>query len=747
MSLLQLLRGLVLVSVLALAGCFRPSPSPAVLLITYDTTRADHLESYGYPRSTGPALERWVGSRSVRFSSMTASSNLTSCSFASLFTGLHVKTHGVTKIAPLERDSASQIRTLAEVLHEEGYETVAAVSVSHLNPEFSGFGGGFDRFFAHSLESGQAKRPSEEVTEELVEFLETRAEKPELAPLFLWVHYFDSHMTYDPPARFREEFSPKGLSLPKEEEFPVVGFEGTGRADPGGRDLAKMTSLYDAELLRSDHSLDRLFRTLDEVGLLEPSVVVFTADHGENLGEHGLSYHHGGLFQPVVGVPLMIGLPGMQESRTSDALVSHVDLLPTILEAAGIEASRWPIHEGMSLVPLLRGEGDVAHDRVFSEASHSREKMVRDDRFKLIVDSTLQKNRLYDLREDPSEERDLFRERPEKAKELQRALDGFVGRSTWTIAVRGDEISDEGTPRPEGEGRQREGVGEVVFGSMEIRGIQPGVRSFGLKDSDWSTREGEGRIDSRFRIKVEGETPRGFRVDVGSEGVLLDIASNRSPVRARSITPNPSNPRERLAFPLVVPRATADGDLQPAPTSDPPFVLVEWKGPLRGSTEVVETRFTLLSRGQQQDRLFLRLGTDGEIVRVTRLEGRLGFSRLGGTDRFRVDQLDARGRGAFSVEVRPPGSRVFFEGFCDGVRLENTNFRIGSKEDSRAYPTTFLLVPVVFESRRTGRLDEAMEPGVKIWCENERTPLAGPGILEDVRLKKRLRALGYTEDP
>jgi arylsulfatase A-like enzyme len=307
------------------------------LLITIDTLRADRLGAYAYGAAVTPAADA-LAAEGIRFENAATCVPRTTQALACLLTGRYPRETGVLEIG--ERLPGRE-QTLAEVLAEAGYET-AAFSASTVASRQQGLDQGFAEFVdANDLsrpdEGDKATHWSEIVTGRALAWLA----EPRERPFFLWVHYFNPHFRYEPPAPYFDGAPPGDHHFYQElrsfdPKNPTIYFNLNGEAEAARSDLSRY---YDGEVAFTDSLVARLLAGLGPAA--DHTMVVLTADHGESLGEHDYYYEHGDfLYEPSVRIPLIMRLPGvLPAGRVLDGPVSIVDIAPTTLGLLGFPAS------------------------------------------------------------------------------------------------------------------------------------------------------------------------------------------------------------------------------------------------------------------------------------------------------------------------------------------------------------------------------------------------------------------------
>lgn len=456
-----------MLGVLLAAGCAgrKPAGTPRhVLLITVDTLRADHLSAYGYPRATAPAAER-LAADGVLFERAIAQWPKTGPSFASMFTGQYPQSTGLTHKAAIRIPEG--YLTLPEFLAGRGFTTVAVNSNAVLSKEL-----GWDRGFTEYLQTWEVAGG---IAEDPVEYrrsmnaarvnelaLPLLARHKDDAHLFAWIHYSDPHAPYLLPEGVPNLFLGDAYDV-GDAQVDLRDPEAVALGDH--RDLRYYVASYDANVWFADQKIGELLAGARELGILDDALVVFTADHGESLGEHGYYFGHGRLpYNQGARVPLIVSYPrgGVPGAVRVAQPVELVDLYPTLaaLLAPGREV---PGLEGESLLPFLRPAAATDADAearrrsqagfalAFSEAgggsptTHFRS--VQDAEWKLIYHPRLQSGKttlpqryeLYHLSEDPGETLDLLGEAPEPLARLRRELFAWMKGSDWIRRSR-DEI-------------------------------------------------------------------------------------------------------------------------------------------------------------------------------------------------------------------------------------------------------------------------------------------------------------------
>jgi len=412
-------------ALLVAIGCGR-APSVNLLIISIDTTRADHLGAYGYEAAQTPTLDA-LAARGFLFRRHLTPVPITLPSHTTLMTGLYPPTHTV-------RDNVAfkvpqEAVTLAEVLRDEGYDTSAFVGSYPLAAEF-GLDQGFDHYDDELERPGSRaakgrfeiyfdERSAGDVVDAVAAYHQDR---DPLRPFFAFVHFFDPHQPQIPPAPYDMTFR----QLP-----------------------------YDGELAYVDEQIGRLLAFLEERGDLENTVVIVTADHGEGLGEHGELTHAMLLHQATLHIPLIVAGPGIPAGETW-AWTSSTQVFRTALDLVGVAPPALEHAPGHSLLPLIENDGvapaDYPHFTSYFETMAPRISQGwsqltawMEDDWRLVHGPSPE---LFDVDVDPRELDDRFDDEPQVARGLLHGLRAFLAEhETTSVGEAAQEVDRETAER------------------------------------------------------------------------------------------------------------------------------------------------------------------------------------------------------------------------------------------------------------------------------------------------------------
>ena len=368
---------------------------PNVILITLDTTRADHLACYGYPNVKTPHLDS-LARRGVLFEQAATNSPLTLPAHCSIMTGMYPTYHGVR----INGNTAlnDEQTTIAEVLSAQGYRCGAFIGAFVLDGRW-GLKQGFeyydDKFdlkkYKH-LDLGAVQRPGNEVMDAALDWLDEQKN----SPFFAWIHLYDPHTPYEPPEPYLSEYRPRGL----------VG-------------------LYDGEIAFMDEQIGRCLSWLEANGLDKSTVLVLVGDHGEGLGNHGEGTHGYFIYDYAVHVPLIIATPFESLGGVRvPSQVRVVDIFPTLIDILGAPPPTET--HGRSLLPVMfrpeKEEDGFAYAESMSpnlQFGWSSLHALRTTQYKYIQTP---KAELYDLSRDSDEQTNLLPQYPDIVREMKETL-------------------------------------------------------------------------------------------------------------------------------------------------------------------------------------------------------------------------------------------------------------------------------------------------------------------------------------
>ncbi|MFC1799418.1 sulfatase [Candidatus Eisenbacteria bacterium] len=365
---------------------------PSIILISVDTLRPDHLGCYGYGRDTSPGLDAFA-KESLRFETCFAQAPNTRPSCSSILTGFLPHE---TKVFSNKYALPAGVNTAAELLRQHGYKTLAVVSNFVLTGD-SGFEQGFDfyddQMGEEELIRGIPERIAEHTTSAAVSLMRLNRKDG----FFMWIHYQDPHGPYTPPPPYNEMFvDPRLEPVELEANDTVTGVGGIPSYQklPGYSDYNHYVSQYDGEIRYLDEHFARLIQALKEMGIYDTALIIFTADHGEGMGERDYYFAHGEfIYNNLIRVPLIVKYGSDLKGVSRDA-AQTLDIVPTMLDVAGIVPGQG--YRGSSLL------GEIPPGRtIFSE--RPGDYALIQDGLKLIRHTDQPALELYSMEGDPAE--------------------------------------------------------------------------------------------------------------------------------------------------------------------------------------------------------------------------------------------------------------------------------------------------------------------------------------------------------
>ena len=446
-----------------------------------DALRAGNLGCYGYEKETSPEIDQ-IAAHGIRFANSYCTINSTDPSFTTIFSGRYPISHGLRnhgeKLTAEEKSYTTNVKLLPEILkehdfatvgldwlgkwHKRGYDVYGTEKrtdvLTHSGSKVPGGStrknkGGFnvlpgrgDWYYRlpekardtiramsqwwhekYKSEFSRKKRPvlsdSAGLTDLAIQHIKRLKDKEHF---MIFVHYWDTHVPYTAPHSFVKSLL-KNHDYSGEKTAEVVErFPGSGAANlirkttrgKTPKTIGEINAYYDASIRYVDQNIGRLYQAVEDLGLLDDTLFVITADHGESIDEHHIYFDHHGLYDPQVKIPLILSHKNLPQGMVYNEFVQHVDIVPTILDLAGINREQLDI-DGESLVKLTRAE-PWERDFVYVEEHCAQKKrMIRDERYKYIMALDNEKctyceryhsqgDEFYDLNVDSGEENNII---------------------------------------------------------------------------------------------------------------------------------------------------------------------------------------------------------------------------------------------------------------------------------------------------------------------------------------------------
>lgn len=455
------------------AGAAAPSLRPMnLLLVTVDTLRPDHLHCYGYSQIETPNLDA-VAESGAAFENGVTQTPLTPPSHASIFTGLNPPSHHVRDTGGFVLQSSSV--TLATILQRQGWDTAAFISSAVLKKLF-GLNQGFAVYDDQMPKPGKghefdedAERRAGETVDHALHWLETQSGKP----YFLWVHVYDPHAPYQPPAPYAQKYKDR---------------------------------LYDGEIAYADHELGRLF---DAVRKKSPAnaLIAVLSDHGESLGEHGEFTHGVFLYDSTLRIAFLLSGPGVPRGARIKPQARTIDFLPTVLDLMGGKPPA-PV-QGVSLRPYFAGK-DAETAVSYAETLYPKINMgwaelraIRTNRWKYV---RAPKPELYDLSVDPAEANNVIESHAPEVQRFEAQLKSVIGSD-------GSEKVDTSA------------VDERTLSQLKSLGYVSGftARSYDLKGQGTDPKDRTGVLKLLQSVET-GHLPPARRIDLLRQALAQDAS-------------------------------------------------------------------------------------------------------------------------------------------------------------------------------------------------------------------------------
>lgn len=437
-----------------------------ILFIVIDALRARNLGCYGYQKETSPNINS-LAERAMLFENAYSCATTTHPSLTSIFSGKFPLSHGISKhnlelaLQDIKKLDETGTVFLPEILKSEGYVTLAVDWLGRWHRRGYDYYSGVlsptklrlyhaiklltrSRKIAASVIHTKLIDHAEVITDKSISLMEKFREER----FFLFIHYWDTHIPYNPPKRFIERFLKEDYGTNKslkeilgefDPEHLRLYFENNYRIPSNAKDTNDVLARYDGAIAFVDDQLSRLFKTLDDIGISDETLIVLTSDHGESLTEHEIYFGHHGLYDVTIQVPLIVKYSGLPTRVRIRNLVQHIDIVPTILDILGVKTDISAL-DGKNLIPLVNHEVKQWRDAVYiEELDFEWKRAIRTSDYKYIyapseVDAMCKgcgcihgsTKELYDLNKDPGETENIVGDLSGRANKLHEKLTDWV---------------------------------------------------------------------------------------------------------------------------------------------------------------------------------------------------------------------------------------------------------------------------------------------------------------------------------
>jgi arylsulfatase A-like enzyme len=424
-----------------------------IVLINIDTLRADHLGCYGYRRNTSPNLDK-LAEDGVICENLFCPAIPTQPSHTTMFSGQYSITHQIVTHGG-NVNLAPNSPWLQSELLKTGYTTCAVDNLWKMKPWFN-------RGYEFYIDPSHRHTYIHSITADVInaralEWIKNHANEK----FFIFIHYWEPHTPYIPPERLRSLFYSGNPCDPKNQSLKALDRQPFGDWWRNGwfkqlqaesiTDIEYIIAMYDSEVRFADEAIGELLELLDQTGLAEDTLIWVMSDHGELLGEHDIFFDHHGLYEGNIHVPMILRWPkgGLVGGRRVRNLFQHIDFAPTILSAAGVKVPE--AMEGANLLPWLRGErnDDIYEHLITQECTWQAKWALRTSEYKFILARepdlhNMPMRELYNLKEDPEENHNLYLEDHKLAFELEGELESWLKKMLEKNGLSEDPVKSQG---------------------------------------------------------------------------------------------------------------------------------------------------------------------------------------------------------------------------------------------------------------------------------------------------------------
>jgi len=445
---------------------------PNIIFVVVDALRPKNLGCYGYGKNISPNIDG-ISKQGLLFWDAYSTTNTTDPSLTTIFSGRFGRSHGIMEHGALLQSEEvmnylKTVRTLPEILKGNGYKTFALDWLGRWHTKGYDYYSGILRAesrWGEKLTYGQTRGHAERKPRRgLLKYLplimsriSSLVKKPHIIPrtdiygdaaivtqkaidiikenlehnFFLFIHYWDTHFPYNNPGGAEETHARPDRS--SREQLKRVKHRGRDKQIQLLGGIERVLAMYDGSIALVDQEIGKLVAALTDLGILENSLIILTADHGESLTEHDIYFDHHGLYNETIHVPLILRYAGLPQGKVVKGFVQHPDIMPTILDIVGVKSEE--DYDGRSLMPLICRNEQI-NPTIYAEETHSEVKqLVATPEYKYISAPSAEDavckychmihggvEELYDLAADPTEMVNVVNKHPAEAEKLKNAL-------------------------------------------------------------------------------------------------------------------------------------------------------------------------------------------------------------------------------------------------------------------------------------------------------------------------------------
>lgn len=398
------------------------SKKPNIIFILMDACRRDHLGCYGYDKPTSPNIDK-LAKESIVFENAFSVGNSTNPCLTSIFSGHHILTHGLiqhvgTEQKEIDRFNKSGIKVLPEILKEHGYTTWAFDWLGRWQKK------GYDYYQGlgeHEFKIGLfgVKLPYETADGSVKNF-EKKIKQNNEKPFFAFLHFWDTHSPYSPPSKFIRRFRKYDYPSVNSSETPLEW--ATEWIHLLTKNSKEVFARYDGSINFADFQIGKIIKFLKKRRIYDNTIIIVTADHGENLIDHNIHFSHYALYDTTLRIPFIMRIPNITSARIG-SFFQEIDFLPTMLGYLGIKS---PKADGKCFDLENDKKNMEKRKELYFVANDAAMVAFRDEKYKYIYELIAGIEEAYDLKKDPFENKNIIGSNKTVDETLRNKLRGAI---------------------------------------------------------------------------------------------------------------------------------------------------------------------------------------------------------------------------------------------------------------------------------------------------------------------------------